>query len=283
MAFVSLSRVSRWIPTLLLLAPIALAACSSTGKDEKNLPPQKTAQELFDTGTRDLEKERYVGAVKSFQELEKLYPYADLAPKAKILSAYANYMKEDYDEAIVGLDQFLQMHPGSKDAPYALYLKALCYYEQISDVSRDQSMTRKAMEQLALVTSRYPDTSYAKEAKMKLDLTRDHLAGKEMDIGRWYQKNNQMQAAINRYRTVVDTYQTTNHTPEALHRMVECYLSLGLVKEARETAVVLGHNYPGSTWYQDTYALIGNDPSAKPVGDDSGEKSWFSRTVGSMF
>lgn len=259
----------------MLIPLLMVGACSSIkGADQdKKAPKERPAQELFDEGQKALEKGRYVGASESFDELERQHPYADLAPKAKLLSAYAHYQAEDYDAAIAGFDRFLQLHPGNADAPYALYLKALCYYEQISDVSRDQDMTRKAMEALALVAARYPSSPYAREATLKLDLTRDHLAGKEMEIGRWYQRQDQLQAAINRFRTVVDTYQTTSHVPEALHRLVESYLRLGLVGEARETATVLGHNFPGSPWYQDTYALLGGDPKARPY--DAPRGGWW--------
>ena len=249
-----------------LLALPLLAGCSST-KSEKEAPPERPAQELFDEGQKALDADKYKTASKSFDEVERQHPYSDLAPKAKLLSAYAHYSAEEYDDAIIGFDQFLSLHPSNPDAPYALYLKALCYYEQISDVSRDQDMTRKAMESLALVSSRYPDSPYAKEATLKLDLTRDHLAGKEMEIGRWYERQDQLQAAINRFRTVVDSYQTTSHVPEALHRLVECYVKLGLIDEAKQTAAVLGHNYPGSAWYQDTYALVGGDADAQPADD----------------
>ncbi len=268
--------VLKCVPFIVLLA---LGACSTDKGDAEKAPPERPAQELFDEGQKALEKERYVGAVESFDEVERQHPYSDLAPKAKLLSAYAHYMGEDYEDAIAGFDSFLQLHPNNPDAPYALYLKALCYYEQISDVSRDQDMTRKAMEALALVSSRYPASPYAKEAAIKLDLTRDHLAGKEMDIGRWYQRQNQLQAAINRFRTVVDTYQTTSHVPEALHRLVECYVSLGLTEEARRTAAVLGHNFPGSSWYQDSYALVGGDPAARPADGNASATGW----LGSLF
>ena len=263
-----------------LALPLLLAGCSSD-PSEKDAPPERPAQELFDEAQKAMADDRFATASKSFDELERQHPYSDLAPKARLLSAYAHYMNEDYDEAIIGFDQFLQLHPGSEDAPYALYLKALCYYEQISDVSRDQDMTRRAMENLALVSSRYHDSTYAKEAALKLDLTRDHLAGKEMEIGRWYQGQEQLQAAIGGFRMVVDTYQTTSHVPEALHRLVECYAGLGLVEEARQTASVLGHNYPGSPWYQDTYAIIGGDPEAKPA--DADRPGWLGRTWDSVF
>jgi len=269
----------RILPALVLL-PLLLSACSSDKKEEAP-PPERPAQELFDEGQTNMDKERYRAAATVFDQLEQQHPYSDLAPRAKLLSAYAHYLNEDYDDAIIGFDQFLQLHPSHADAPYALYYKALCYYDQISDVSRDQDMTRRAMETLELVRSRYPDSDYAKEATIKLDLTRDHLAGKEMEIGRWYQKQNQLQAAIARYRSVVEQYQTTTHVPEALHRLVECYVKLGLIDEARQNAAVLGHNFPGSPWYQDTYRLVA-DPSMPPA-DGEAKPGWFSRTFKDVF
>jgi outer membrane protein assembly factor BamD len=157
----------------------------------------------------------------------------------------------------------------------------MCYYEQISDVTRDQDMTRSAMENLQLVVSRYPSSDYAREAKLKLDLTNDHLAGKEMEIGRWYQGQNQLQAAIGRFRAVIDQYQTTSHTPEALYRLVECYAALGLMEEAKRNAAVLGHNFPGSNWYQDAYAIVGGDPNAKP--SDSKKSGFLDRAWDRLF
>ncbi len=273
-------RLFRLFLLVLLALPI-LSACSSTPTEDEKAPPERPAQELFDEGKKALDEEHYQTAWKAFDEVERQHPYADMAPKAKLLSAYAHYMNEDYDEAVIGFDQFLQLHPSNPDAPYALYLKGLCYYEQISDVSRDQEMTRRAMEALQLVVTRYPESDYAREATLRLDLTRDHLAGKEMNIGRWYQGQQQYQAAINRFRSVVDQYQTTSHVPEALHRLIECYLALGLKDEASKTAAVLGHNYPGSPWYQDSYALLGVDPAVKPV--DVEQPSWLSRAVGHIF
>ncbi len=264
---------------LLLIALPLLAACSSDKTEEA--PPERPAQDLFEEGKKALDEDHYQVAWKAFDEVERQHPYSDLAPKAKLLSAFAHYSNEDYDAAIIGFDQFMQLHPSSEDAPYALYLKGLCYYEQISDVSRDQEITRRAMEALQLVVTRYPASTYAREATLRLDLTRDHLAGKEMNIGRWYQGQQQYQAAINRYRTVVDQYQTTSHVPEALHRLIESYTALGLKEEARQTALVLGQNYPGSPWYQDSYALIGNDPQAVPA--EQNRPGWLGRAIGHIF
>lgn len=271
-------RLSQFFLIPLIILP--LVACSSDKKDEVK-PDDRTAEQIYSAAQTALAKERYTTAAKEFSEIERLHPYADVAPESKLLAAYANYMNENYDEAIIGFDQYLQLYPSEKQAPYALYLKALCYYEQISDVVRDQEMTQRAMEALQLVVSRYPETDYAKEARFKLDLTVDHLAGKEMEIGRWYQRQHQLQAAINRFKMVVDQYQTTSHTPEALFRLVECYAALGLMDEARRNAAVLGNNYPGSPWYQDAYALVGGDSAAQPA--DESKPGFLGRAWKSVF
>ena len=183
------------------------------------------------------------------------------------MAAFAYYQSNKYDEAIIALDRFIQLHPGHKDIPYAYYLKALCYYEQISDIGRDQRITQQALDALAEVVKRFPKSPYARDARLKVELAIDHLAGKEMAVGRYYQQNQQYIGAINRYRVVIERYQTTTHVPEALHRLVESYLSLGVKSEAQEAAAVLGYNFPGSDWYQDSYYLMTGEgtPCAGPT------------------
>jgi len=183
-----------------------------------------------------------------------------------------------YDDAIAALDRFIELHPGSDKVDYAYYLKALCFYEQISDVRRDQAMSKDALEALETVTNRFPDSKYARDAKYKRDLVQDHLAGQEMEIGRYYQGRKQYQSAMNRFLAVVKEYQTTTHVAEALHRLVECYTALGLKDEATHVAAVLGHNYPGSEWYQDSYALL--DPAQREHLED--ERSWVTRSIDSL-
>jgi outer membrane protein assembly factor BamD len=174
-----------------------------------------------------------------------------------LMSAYSYYVSQDYSEAILSAQRFLALHPGSREAPYAYYVVAVSYYEQITSVDRDQKVTLKALDALNELIRRYPASDYAADARLKVDLTRDHLAGKEMEVGRYYQGNKQFLGAVDRFRTVIDTYNTTSHTPEALERLVECYLALGLPEEAKKAAAVLGYNYPGSKWYKHSYALIG--------------------------
>jgi outer membrane protein assembly factor BamD len=172
------------------------------------------------------------------------------------MSAYAYYLIDSYDDAIPALERFIDLHPGNRGAAYAYYLRALCYYEQIADVNRDQGNTEEAQRALSDVIARFPNTPYARDATLKLDLVRDHLAGKEMAVGRYYQERGQYLAAINRYKTVVDQYQTTTHVPEALERLTEAYVALGIFSEAEHTASVLGYNYPGSEWYQSAFTLL---------------------------
>ncbi len=233
----------------------ALAACGS-GKKEKFAYVERPVEQLYASATKELERKRYEKAIAFFEEVERQHPYSDWARRAMLMKAFAYYQGNDYEEAITALDQFISLHPGNKDAAYAYYLKAMCYYERIRDVGRDQDFTNNAVAALTDVIRRYPDSEYARDARLKLDLTYDHLAGKEMYVGRFYLKQNKHIAAINRFKTVISKYQTTNHVPEALHRLVEAYLELGIVDEARSAAAVLGYNYPGSRWYQDTYKLF---------------------------
>jgi outer membrane protein assembly factor BamD len=241
----------------LLAGALLLGGCSWFGsKDDNAKYVEQPVDVLYNRALDDLGAQEYKSAAKEFEEVDRQHPYSVWATKAQIMAAFTYYQSNKYDEAQIALDRFIQLHPGHKDIPYAYYLKALCYYEQISDVRRDQAMTQKALDALAEVVKRFPETPYARDARLKVELTIDHLAGKEMDIGRYYQKQEQYIGAINRYRVVIERYQTTTHVPEALHRLVECYLALGVKSEAKEAAAVLGHNFPGSDWYADSYFLM---------------------------
>jgi len=211
---------------------------------------------LYSTAKRQLDRGNYATAAALFDEVERQHPYSVWARRAQLMSAFAYYSAKDHQKSIDSARRFLSIHPGNKDAPYAMYLIALNQYEQISDVQRDQTSTQAALDALGEVIRRYPDTRYAADARLKVDLVRDHLAGKEMEIGRFYQRRNQWLASVSRFRTVVDEYQTTTHAPEALMRLTESYLALGIPEEARKAAAVLGANYPGTEWYQRAYALV---------------------------
>jgi outer membrane protein assembly factor BamD len=251
-----------------------LAACSSDKAKDKERYVEKPVHEIYNQAVNALEKRNFETAANLFDDVERQHPYAVWATKAQLMAAFANYQAKDYDDSLIALDRFIQLHPGNPDTAYAYYLRALCYYEQISDVARDQLNTQKAFTSLREVVRRFPKTSYARDAKLKIDLTRDHLAGKEMEVGRFYLKRRHYLAAINRFRRVVDAFQTTSHVPEALHRLVESYTALGLYEEAKKAASVLGHNYPGSNWYTDSYALA-SDPAQRPKD----ERGFFARTL----
>jgi len=240
----------------LLAAAVTLAGCGWFGGKDDTKYVEQPVDVLYNRALDDLGAQEYKSAAKEFEEVDRQHPYSVWATKAQIMAAFTYYQSNKYDDAQIALDRFIQLHPGHKDIPYAYYLKALCYYEQISDVRRDQAMTQKALDSLAEVVKRFPETPYARDARLKVELTIDHLAGKEMDIGRYYQKQQLYIGAINRYRVVIERYQTTTHVPEALHRLVECYLALGVKSEAKEAAAVLGHNFPGSDWYADSYYLM---------------------------
>ena len=246
-----------------------LAACQSGGEEYVERP----VNDLYNSAADRLQARDYKAAAKEFEEVERQHPYSQWAQRALLMSAYAYYEVADYDSAIAAAERFLSLHPGSQEAPYAKYLVATSYYEQIADVGRDQELTRRALQELNDLVQRYPDTDYARDAKLKIDLARDHLAGKEMDIGRYYLERKAFVAAINRFRTVVTDYQTTSHVEEALARLTEAYMALGIASEAQTAAAVLGHNYPGSQWYEDSYVLLKSDGLAPREDTDS----WISR------
>ena len=249
----------------LVAAAALIAAACSTGDDEIAYV-ERPAEEIYSTALDSLEGGDFDDAADQFDEVERQHPYSQWATRSQLMAAFAHYQALNYDEAVIALDRFIRLHPGNEQIDYAYYLKALCYYERISDVARDQRMTELAMQSLEDVLRRFPDTEYARDAALKLDLTRDQLAGKEMSIGRYYLEREHYNAAINRFRRVVDGFQTTSHVPEALHRLTEAYLGLGLLGEARMTAAVLGHNFPGSDWYEDSYdLLIDRGVEAPPV------------------
>lgn len=246
-----------WNFSTLLLAAGLMSGCA-VGV-EKKVYVEEPVEDLYNSAIDLMLEGKFRTSTTKFDEVERQHPYSVWSTKAQLMAAYAYYQANRYDEGIVALDRFIQLHPANKDISYAYYLKALSYYEQISDVSRDQKMTQLALTSLRELTSRYPNSKYSRDAKLKLDLTYDHLAGKEMQVGRYYHTQRQYLAAINRFKVVVEKYQTTTHIPEALHRMTEGYYALGLLGEARKTAAVLGHNYPGSKWYINSYEMIENN------------------------
>lgn len=247
---------------------IALMGCAGTDEEEF---AKMTVEDLYTQAKEQMDKGSFNRAAKIFAEVDRQHPYSEWALRAQLMSAYAYYEAKKYIEAIEGYNIFIQLHPGHDHIGYAYYMVGLCYYEQIPTVHRDQEVTEKALQAFEEVIHRFPNSTYARDAKYKIDLTRDHLAGKEMDVGRYYLNQQAYLAAVNRFKIVVDQYQTTSHTPEALHRMVECYLALGIPEQAQASAAVLGHNFPGSSWYADSYALMtekntqGSLPAKQPI------------------
>ncbi len=255
-----------------------LIGCTS---DEEIAYVERPVEQIYNQAMDELLAGNEEDAAKQFDEVERQHPYSVWATKAQLMAAYAYYSDNEYDDAINTLDRFIQLHPGNRDIAYAYYLRAISYYEQISDVGRDQGMTEQAHDALQELIRRFPDSTYARDAKLKADLAFDHLAGKHMDVGRYYQSQGHYLAAINRFQAVVDEFETTTHTPEALHRLVECYYALGVTDEAEKTAAVLGHNFPGSNWYRDSYALL-TGIEVGPGGVEE-EKGWFARMWDSLF
>jgi outer membrane protein assembly factor BamD len=263
-----LSNRNRSIAAVIAAAMILpLASCASGGRGTR-ADTQYVARDvntLYSLAKKRLDQRQYAIAAALFDETERQHPYSVWARRAQLMSAFAYYAAKDYTKSVESSRRFLSIHPGNRDAPYAYYLIALSHYEQIEDVTRDQSITRQALDALGELVRRYPDTRYAADARLKIDLVRDHLAGKEMEVGRFYQKRGQWLASVQRFRTVVDEYQTTSHTPEALMRLTESYLALGIPEEARRSASVLGANYPSTKWYQRAYNLVQKHASAAPA------------------
>lgn len=263
-------KLSGRIGKLAAASVVALGVLSGCSDDEGIPYVERPPEELYNTALDALAAEDFELATQNFEEVDRQHPYSIWATKAQLMAAYVYYLDDEYDEAVIALERFIDLHPGSPDTAYAYYLRAISYYEQIVDVGRDQKITRLALDSLQETSRRFPGTVYARDAELKIDLTLDHLAGKEMEIGRFYQDRGELLAAINRYKVVLDQFQTTTHVPEALHRIVECYLTLGITDEAQTAGAVLGYNYPGSEWYADSYALLEGRSLAQ-----SGE-GWFS-------
>ena len=264
-----LSRIRS--PILVGLTALACAfALSGCGKKKPTLGLDDTrpVELIYNTGAERLDSHHWTDAVDYFHEVEQQFPYSEWARRAVLMTAFAHYQANDYESAVTDADRFISLYPGNSSAVYAYYLKAICYFEQITDVGRDQATTEQALSTLREVIRRFPNSQYAVDARLKIDMVNDQLAGKEMSIGRFYEREGQPVAAIGRFRSVIDKYQTTSHAPEALYRLVESYLSVGLTEEAKRNAAVLGYNYPGDRWYSDAYALMqgkGLKPVVEPV------------------
>jgi outer membrane protein assembly factor BamD len=273
------SALARAIALVVLLAP--LGACSSLSslssmfsKSDDDTYVEEPADKLYNEGLFLLnDKKDFKSAAKKFEEVDRQHPYSDWARKSLIMSAFAYYEGGDYDESITAAKRYVTLHPGSPDAAYAQFLIGSSYFDRIPDISRDQDRTEKAVTELEEVVRKFPNTEYAISAKKKIDIARDQLAGKEVDVGRWYMQKKDYTGAINRFKVVVTRYQTTRHVEEALMRLTEAYMTLGIVDEAQTSAAVLGHNFPDSPWYQDAYNLV----KARGLEPAENKKSWISQ------
>lgn len=253
-----------------LLSAFLLAGCEDAFKSQEpenleNFSPE----EIFKKAEIELNKKRYDQGAQYFSEIERLYPYSEWAKRGLIMQAFVYHQGKKYDESRAAAQRYVDFFPADEDAAYAQYLLALSYYDQISDIGRDQGLTLQALEAFRVVIEQYPESEYAQPSKLKFDLAFSHLAAKEMEIGRYYLKSGHYGAAVNRFRVVVEDFQTTSQTPEALHRLVEAYLSLGLVDEAQSAAAILGHNYQSSEWYRASFALLkskGYSPKVSGTG-----------------
>ena len=268
------SRVAR----LLAVAAVAasLGACSSFDLFNKkdDTPPDEPADRLYNEGLYLLNQKKDArDAVKKFEEVDRQHPYSEWARKSLIMSAYAYYQAGEYDDCVNSAKRYITLHPGSPDAAYAQYLIASSYFEEIPDVTRDQARTERALAALEEVIRKYPTSEYANASKQKIEVARDQLAGKEMDIARYYMKKKDYTGAINRFKVVITRYQTTRHVEEALMRLTESYMALGIVDEAQTAAAVLGHNFPDSQWYKHAYAVV----KTGGVEPKENQGSWISR------
>jgi len=257
------------------MAALALSLVACAGDPiEDAAYVERPVNDLYNTALDELQRGNNTRAAASFQEVERQHPYSQWATRGQVMAAYSFYKGAEYDQAVEAARRFIDLHPGHKDVPYAFYLIGVSYYDQISDVGRDQKMTERAYNAFDELIRRFPDSSFGRDARLKAELAQDHLAGKEMEVGRYYQQKGKYVAAANRFRTVVEQYQTTTHIEEALHRLTETYLALGVQDEAVKSAAVLGHNYPSSDWYQDSFALLSDDetlpdPAAVPASEES--------------
>lgn len=263
------------------VAALTVSACAGSKPRQKLAYEERPVEALYNTGYQRLQSKRWTDAVDYFQEVERQHPYSEWSRRAILMQVYAYYQNNNYQDAIAAADRFIALFPGNPSAAYAFYMRAICNFEQIVDVGRDQAYAEAALVGLRDVVRRYPNTPYATDARVKIDMVNDQLAGKEMAVGRFYQRANQPLAALNRYKTVInnEAFQRSSHTPEALYRLVEVNVALGLTEEATRNAAVLGHNYPGSPWYAEAYALLTERGERPDVQPEAKRESWLQRII----
>ena len=283
-SFPSKSRFRMIGPLMVALAMLPLAACDSLNPFDKGevhkpeIKPDIPAEKLYNDGLAAVDAHDYEKAVKAFKDINKVYPYSQWSKKALLLETFSHYSAREFEEASASGRRFLQLYPADADAAYAAYLIANSYYDAVLDVSRDQERAEKALVAFIEVVQRWPKSEYASDAKFKIGVLRDQLAGREMEVGRFYLLKRNYTAAINRFRVVVSQYQTTNQIEEALARLSEAYLALVIVNEAETAASILGHNFPDSQWYKDTYTLLQSKGTAPKANEDS----WISKAFKSV-
>jgi outer membrane protein assembly factor BamD len=253
---------------------ILLSNCSENQVGIDNSPSEdKAAEEIFNSGEKEILRKRYGDAAEKFTEVERLYPYSDWAKRALIMQVYSFHKDQSYENVVSAANRFIEFHPNDKDVPYAYYLIGLSYYDQVLAIGRDQELAKEALRVFSLITKEYPESKYASSSQIRFNFLRDHLASKEMEVGRYYLKRSHYAPAINRFRGVIEEFPTTSQVPEALHRLVEAYLSLGLVNEAQTAGAILGYNYRSTEWYDRTFALL----SSKGLKPKSSGNSWLSK------
>lgn len=264
-------------------ALLALSGCATNTRQEDLAYIERPVETIYNEATVSLDRRNWDLASRQFDEVQRQHPYSPWAQRAMLMSAYAHYRSRDYDDAIKSAEEYITLHPGGDGAPYAYYLVAICHFDQIIDVGREQARSELALAALTEVTARFPDSEYSRDAELKQDMVRDQLAGKEMEIGRYYLKRSEQLAAINRFKAVIQKYDTTSHAPEALHRLVESYLSIGLVSQAQAAAAVLGYNYPGSEWYTESYKLMQGVGVELPKAPDRNADFNLFERIGKLF
>jgi outer membrane protein assembly factor BamD len=260
-----------------------MTGCAGTGRSKELAYVERPVETIYNEAIKQLDRRSWDQAALLFDEVQRQHPYSPWASRAELMAAYARYRSRDFDKSIASAQEYISLHPGGESAAYAYYLVAVSQFDQIIDIGREQGRSEIALAALNEVTARFPDSEYARDATLKVDMVRDQLAGKEMEIGRYYLKRNEHLAAVNRFKKVIENYDTTTHAPEALHRLVESYLSIGLVGQAQAAAAVLGHNYPGSSWYQDTYALMQGRGVELPVAPETGTVNWIDKMWKTIF
>jgi outer membrane protein assembly factor BamD len=265
------------------VALLTMSACAGTSRQTDLAYIERPVETIYNDALRSLDRNLWVVAAAQFDEVQRQHPYSPWAQRAMLMAAYARYRARDYEKAMSSAEEYIALHPGGDGAPYAYYLVAISHFDQIIDVGRDQARSDLALLAFNEVTARFPESDYARDAELKMDMVRDQLAGKEMEIGRYYLQRSEHLAAINRFRKVITTYQTTTHVPEALHRLSEAYLSIGLTGQAQQAASVLGHNYPGSTWYSDTYAMMQGQGVTLPAKPDAKAGFNLFERIGNIF